>query len=140
MDSIAKSVIYKGTLTLVSEFNSGSPEEFQVSDHPLVRTTDGQVLLRGESLAGVLRQELVRLCGLTCQDFINPGTQTRCDCAVCRLMGHSRIPDNLTPNEELTYHASRLKVTGGVFQHSAARIRHGVAISRPFQVAAEHQK
>lgn len=132
-------IIYKGTITIKGEFHSGSGKE-NVTDHPLIRNTSGDVILRGESFAGLIRQELVRQFKFQCQDYKNPEQQSKegCNCDVCSFMGHSLIPNNKEQNN--IYHASRLKVKGGKFLNAVSRIRHGVAIERCFQVAAPHKK
>lgn len=132
--------LFCGEIALTSEFNSSSPHEVEVSDHPLVRSCNGQAILRGESLAGVIRQELVRLFGYECEDFSEPGGSSFCYCRVCRLMGHSRILKKDQGGDPRSYWGSRLKISGGNFSSGASRIRHRVAISRPFQVAAAHRK
>jgi CRISPR/Cas system CSM-associated protein Csm3 (group 7 of RAMP superfamily) len=141
--STEKIVIYKGKIRLTGEFHSTSVKENEVTDHPLVRDTEGRFILRGESLAGMMRRELVRYFGYQCQDYQNPDAPAKdkpCNCQVCRLMGHSRIPESLNPSDELNYHSSRMMITGGIFKSGHSRIRHGVAIDRRFSVAAQHKK
>ena len=141
--SIDKIVIYKGKISLTGEFHSTSVQENEVTDHPLVRDTEGRFILRGESLAGMMRREFVRYFGYQCQDYENPDTLAKdkpCDCNVCRLLGHSRIPESLKTGDELGYHSSRMKIAGGIFKNGRSRIRHGVAIDRRFSVAAGHRK
>ncbi|OQY97698.1 MAG: hypothetical protein B6D35_14365 [Candidatus Brocadia sp. UTAMX2] len=139
-DTIQTIVIYRGKLELASEFNSGALQGSDVTDNPVIRDMDGCAILRGESLSGLIRQELIRLAGYGCRDFTHPGTIVPCSCAVCSLMGHSRIPPDSADTGSLQYYSSRLKVSGGRFHNEAARIRHGVAIDRKFAVAAAHKK
>ena len=141
--SIQKIVLYKGKLNLTSEFHSTSIQENDVTDHPLVRDTEGRFLLRGESLAGMMRREFVRYFGYQCQDYKDPDAPAKsksCNCDVCKMMGHSRIPESLKAGDELDYHSSRTKIVGGIFKNGRSRIRHGVAIDRKFSVAAGHKK
>lgn len=138
-------IVYKGKMELLTEFHSGAFGGNIVTDHPLIRDTAGQVILRGESLAGLIRQELIRCFGYECEDFNNPDKSAKekpCRCQACELMGHSRIPEkeSMSPEDELAYHSSRIKITGGIFKNGQQRIRHGVAIERRFNVAAKHKK
>lgn len=139
MNTIKQIVRYQGKIKLLSEFNASAIAEPAVSDHPLVRDTAGRVMLRGESFAGLLRQELASQFGFACRDVISPHSKEFCDCELCRLMGHSRVEAS-TPYQTKTHQSSRLKVQGGVFSPAGVRIRHGVAIDRQFGVAAEHKK
>lgn len=141
IDTIKKIVIYKGKIKLVSEFSSGALLGAGVTDNPVIRDNDGNAILRGESLAGMIRQELIRLFGNKCEDYTQPDTKEKpCECAVCSLMGHSRIPSKIKENETIKYHSSRLKVSGGIFKDESVRIRHGVAIDRMLNVASAHKK
>jgi CRISPR/Cas system CSM-associated protein Csm3 (group 7 of RAMP superfamily) len=135
-------IVYRGSVTCLGEFHSGALESCPATDHPLVRTTGGKVVFRGESFAGLLRKELVRYFGYKCKDYQGQATgkNSPCNCKTCSLMGHSLVSETEGGNKALDYHSSRLRITGGVFSEAESRIRHGVAIERRFQTAALHRK
>jgi len=140
IDTIKEIVFYEGKIKLTSEFNSGALLGEGITDNPVIRDIDGNAVLRGESLTGLIRQELIRLFKNDCKDYTNPGTIDQCDCNVCSLMGHSRIPPDISETETLKYHSSRLKISGGIFDNKSVKIRHGVAIDRKLNVASAHKK
>ncbi|MGI8550085.1 MAG: RAMP superfamily CRISPR-associated protein [Dehalococcoidia bacterium] len=111
----------------VSPLLPGSGESREAADILIVRRADGTPLLRGSSLAGVLRGQATRIAPLLGEPLCHrlSGRQDWCPCSVCILFGPQRITeaetDRATQSRLLVYDIPLAGET---------RVRDGVAIAR----------
>lgn len=140
-----------GVLTALTALHIGSGAGNDLSDSLLRRDVDGNLLIPGTAIAGVLRTWLTRTAPLLGFDLclalwpqaawrarqaeqgnLSTGARSGCGCPVCRLMGDIVPTDGAKPSA-----ASRLYVynaplmTGG-----STQVRDGVGIDRQTGAAA----
>jgi CRISPR/Cas system CSM-associated protein Csm3 (group 7 of RAMP superfamily) len=130
--------VITGVLEARTAVHVGSGEGNELADSLLRRDTQGNLIIPGTAVAGVLRGLLTRLAPRlagkdgVCQAL--EGNRQSCACRVCRLFGDVNPSD--APGSESA--ASRLLVFNAVLQDAtnAPLIRDGVGIDRASGAAA----
>ena len=121
-------VAFTGEIVLDTSMHLGSGDESAHTDAPLLRDTEGEVIIAGTAIAGALRSRLEVLCG----DALEPPHRwddKSCTCLICNLFG--------TADGGASY----------VFVEDAypeimgtAEVRDSVAIRRDTQTARTHAR
>lgn len=142
-------VMIRGELHARTAVHIGSGAASDLTDAPLRRDAQGNLILPGSAIAGSLRTLLTRLAPslgyAPCralqdpqdkQELAAPRTERGCTCPVCHLLGDMN-PNDATGSQSsasrlIVHHAS---LAGGA---SATRIRDGVGIDRVTGAAARH--
>ena len=79
-------VAFTGEIVLDTSMHVGSGDESTHTDAPLLRDTEGEVIIAGTAIAGALRSRLEVLCG----DALEPRHRRddkNCPCHICNLFG-----------------------------------------------------